>query len=57
MNAAAPKTYISKRMMEQYKERRAARQSEQVQASQPKLAKKFAEDEEEKKEEVVPVQQ
>ena len=28
MKAAAPKTYISKRMIEQYKERRAVRQSE-----------------------------
>jgi len=28
MNAAAPKTYISKRMIEQYKEQRAVRQNE-----------------------------
>lgn len=54
MKAAAPKTYISSRMMEQYRQRRAAKEEEKTLASQPKVTKKFAEDEEEKKEEVQP---
>ena len=40
MKAAAPKTYISKRMMVQYQEQRASRVAAKKQAQQPP-AKKF----------------
>ena len=53
MKSAAPKTYISKRMMDQYKEQRQSRISQTQQPKQPQVVKKFAEDEEEKKLEVV----
>ena len=52
MNSAATKTYLSKRMMQQYAEQRQARSEVQAKPSIPE--KKFAEDEEEKKEDDVP---
>ena len=48
MNAAAPKTYISKRMMEDYRQKRMSKKQE---AMHPKVKKIFQEDAEEMKSE------